>query len=201
MTGRHLTELEPVAEQAIALHDPLASVFTWIDSLYPGVALVLAADRTAADAAHGTGSQAYYDRLWAEVGEETRAWIQHASFAVASLWYTAWLRANGVPIPEATVVAVTPPSPLILHPIAPNPFTSSTQIRFELPAAGAIRITIHDAGGRLVRSMLDGPIPFTGGSLSWGGVNDEGVALASGVYFVRLEQEEQVAVRKIVLTR
>ncbi|HMB71408.1 MAG TPA: CRTAC1 family protein, partial [bacterium] len=44
-----------------------------------------------------------------------------------------------------------------LHPVAPNPFGSSTEVRFELPRPGRVRLRVYDVVGRRVRTLLDGP--------------------------------------------
>jgi hypothetical protein len=199
MTSRHLGELVPEIDEAMALHDPLESVFDWIDVQYAGLVLILDADREARAAAGSTSSTAYYDHLWEAIGDETRIWIHDASVAVASLWYTAWLRAYQLPFPQQAVESSPVVSPLVLAPVSPNPFASSTQVRFQLPEPGHVRVTVHDAQGRLVRSLLDGSIPLGGGIITWSGRDDDGAPLASGVYFVRLQHGDQVATRKAVL--
>jgi len=39
---------------------------------------------------------------------------------------------------------------------SPNPFTTQTTIRFDLPQAGRVRLTVHDVTGREVARLLDG---------------------------------------------
>jgi hypothetical protein len=41
----------------------------------------------------------------------------------------------------------------VLHQNTPNPFDRETRMRFELPAASDIRLSIHDVNGRLVREF------------------------------------------------
>jgi hypothetical protein len=64
----------------------------------------------------------------------------------------------------------------------PNPFNPSTTIRFELSAAGRVKLRIFDLLGRQVTLLVDGV--QTGGphEVTW---NAE--RLASGIYFCRLE--------------
>jgi hypothetical protein len=105
-----------------------------------------------------------------------------------------------LPIPEQSVA---PPSvavrPLLLYPVSPNPFKPSTRINFELSTSAPARLTIHSAQGHLVRTLLDGTFPFAGGTLTWGGLDHDGRQVALGVYFIRLQQGDQVELQKAVL--
>ncbi len=187
MTSRHLSELVPAPGNVSVITDPLESVFAWIDIQYPGVARILDADLQAQAAASGsTSSNAYYDKLWELMGADTITWFQDASLAVASLWYAAWLEAGSPPLPgSATDVDESPSAGAIrVLPNAPNPFTGSTRLRFELLAGASGTIEIFDASGRQVRRWnLSGPGPGVH-EVSWDGRDDGGVPLASGVYHV-----------------
>ena len=83
----------------------------------------------------------------------------------------------------------------ILHLPTPNPFSGSTGIRFELPAAGPTRIDVYDLSGRLVRTLLNG---MMSGEHS---VDFSGSELASGVYLVRLASGSESAAAKVILVR
>ncbi len=71
---------------------------------------------------------------------------------------------------------------------SPNPFRGVATISYELPAAGTVRVTVHDVVGRLVR-MLEVPERLPAGThrLTWDGLNGSGSPVVPGVYFVRLE--------------
>lgn len=47
------------------------------------------------------------------------------------------------------------PRSLALHPNYPNPFTTSTDIRFDLPEAQPVRLVVYDVLGRAVQVLLD----------------------------------------------
>jgi hypothetical protein len=63
----------------------------------------------------------------------------------------------------------------------PNPFSSSTMIRFSIPEPGDIRLTVSDLAGRQVATLIDGRI----GTGTHEAVFDAGT-LASGQYLVRM---------------
>ncbi len=90
-----------------------------------------------------------------------------------------------------------------LGPASPNPFNPTTRVRFSVPEdAGLVRLNVHDVRGRLVRELLQFPnMPAGSHEAVWRGRNDAGSAVASGVYFFRLEGDGFTETRKVVLVR
>jgi len=84
----------------------------------------------------------------------------------------------------------------VLQTPTPNPFSSATAIRFELPASSPTRIDVYDVSGRLVDTLMDGMM--TAGIHS---VEFDGSGLVSGVYLVRLTSGSDCATAKVVLVR
>jgi len=84
--------------------------------------------------------------------------------------------------------------------VQPNPFSSETTLRFHLPKAAEVTLTISDAQGReVVRrpvSAVAGPNVAT-----WNGRSDTGSWLSSGVYMVRLQTDTGNVSKKVVLQR
>lgn len=96
----------------------------------------------------------------------------------------------GVPMPEA-------PSGAELAANTPNPFTLSTTIGFTIPAAGRVRLVVHDAAGRLVATLADGGFDAGRHQLSF---QPEG--LPAGVYSYSLLFENGAALtRRMVYLR
>ena len=81
---------------------------------------------------------------------------------------------------------------------APNPFEGSGEIRFTLPVSGRVRLTIHDAAGRRVRTLVDGALSSGPHAAAWDGLDDRGIPLATAVYFARLERPGGVSRVKVV---
>lgn len=70
----------------------------------------------------------------------------------------------------------------------PNPFRSSSIIRFDLLEASDVRLGVFDAQGRAVRRLLSGAHRMPGSySLVWDGRDDRGREAPAGIYFYRLE--------------
>ncbi len=88
-----------------------------------------------------------------------------------------------------------------LHPVSPNPFNPKTQIRFELSEAGRACLTVYDIAGRRLRTLADKHFGAGTHLESWNGLGDNGRALPSGVYFIRLETRLGAESRKAVLVQ
>ncbi len=84
--------------------------------------------------------------------------------------------------------------------VQPNPFSSETTLRFNLPKAEEVTLTISDAQGR---EVVRRPLSAAAGEnvATWNGRSDTGSWLSSGVYLVRLQTGEGSVSRKVVLQR
>ena len=69
---------------------------------------------------------------------------------------------------------------------APNPFNPSTTIRYDLPEASHVRLSIYDITGRHVRALVDAYTAAGTHAVVWDGTDASGRAVASGVHLVRL---------------
>ncbi|MFZ5518954.1 MAG: carboxypeptidase regulatory-like domain-containing protein [Candidatus Zhuqueibacterota bacterium] len=83
----------------------------------------------------------------------------------------------------------------------PNPFNPSTQISFALPRPMEVRLTIFNARGQFIRTLIDGHMDAGLHQISWDGRSDAGARVTSGVYFYRLKTAEADQVRKMILAR
>lgn len=83
----------------------------------------------------------------------------------------------------------------------PNPFFPGTSLSFSLGAASPVHLTVVDATGRAVRTLIDGSLPAGLHQAVWNGMDDSGHRVASGIYFARLKSTEGNASQKLVLTR
>lgn len=80
----------------------------------------------------------------------------------------------------------------------PNPFRMSMTISYALDQAGPVRLTVYDALGREVRTLVDGQQEVGRHAVVWDGHDDGGQAVASGMYFYRLRVGEAVASRQAI---
>jgi hypothetical protein len=83
----------------------------------------------------------------------------------------------------------------------PNPAASSTTLRFALGRAQPVTLRIYDAGGRLVQTLLRGPLAAGPHTLEWTGTDARGNPVPAGVYFYRLDGDGASATRKLMWLR
>ncbi len=78
----------------------------------------------------------------------------------------------------------------------PNPFNPSTAINYSLPKAGYVTITVYDAIGSKIATLVNDYKPAGSYSVSFIGKN-----LASGIYLYRLEAGNYSIVKKLLLVK
>ncbi|MDZ7292991.1 MAG: T9SS type A sorting domain-containing protein [candidate division KSB1 bacterium] len=88
-----------------------------------------------------------------------------------------------------------------LHQNYPNPFNPSTTITYELPQAVEVKLVIFDLMGRHVRTLVNQRQPAGRYTITWDGRNEQGEALASGVYLYQLRAGNFVQTRRMALVR
>lgn len=96
------------------------------------------------------------------------------------LWFPTSLL--GVPDPGPGRAAFVAPWP------SPARTGQSVRFAFEMPQAGAARLVVLDARGRIVRTLVDGPLAGGPAALAWDGRLAAGATAAPGLYFARLER-------------
>ena len=94
-----------------------------------------------------------------------------------------------------------PPLQTALRPSYPNPFKSSTIIRYDLNRAGETNLAIYDPRGSLVRVLHEGYLEPGRYETAWDGKNASGQAAATGVYFMRLKTKDRMLSEKTLLLR
>jgi hypothetical protein len=90
---------------------------------------------------------------------------------------------------------------LSLSPAAPNPSPGATAWRLALPEPAPVRARVYDAGGRLVRHLLAGPLTAGEHLLRWDGRDADGSPSPGGIYFLRLRAGNQHRLGRVVLIR
>ena len=84
----------------------------------------------------------------------------------------------------------------------PNPFNPVTQIVYELPKASNVTLEIYNVLGQRVCTLVNNLKQPTGTyNVIWNAVDDRGQKLASGVYIYRIQTNDFVNSKKMVLIR
>jgi endo-1,4-beta-xylanase len=115
-----------------------------------------------------------------------------SSIAGTSSYCTPSFIETGVVDAVATESAAVPRQFALLQNY-PNPFNPSTTIRYEIPIASRVRVTILDLYGRVVETLLDEFQQANSYAVVWAPTG-----CSSGVYFCRLEAAGSVHFKKML---
>ncbi|UCG91143.1 MAG: T9SS type A sorting domain-containing protein [candidate division WOR-3 bacterium] len=87
--------------------------------------------------------------------------------------------------------------------VYPNPFRKMTNISFGTGhSVKDIELKIFDVSGRLIKNfLLPTSYSLRPAFISWDGTDDAGHKVSEGIYFVRLEETDITAMRKIIFIR
>lgn len=91
------------------------------------------------------------------------------------------------------------PKRFALHANFPNPFNPTTVIKYDLPKASEVRLVVYDVLGRRVRTLVEAQMSPGFHTQLWDGKDARGMALASGLYFVRLQADGFKKTHKMTL--
>ena len=83
----------------------------------------------------------------------------------------------------------------------PNPFNSSTMIKFGLPEAGHVELSIYNILGQKVITLLNQDLQAGNHVAIWNGQEANGQSVSSGIYFYRLKSGGFAQTRKMLLMK
>jgi glycosidase len=93
------------------------------------------------------------------------------------------------------------PQQFTLHQNFPNPFNPETTIHFALPQPAEVTLRVFNLLGEEVITLARGKMAAGTHTLAWNGRNAAGELMGSGIYLLRLEAGQEVAVKKMALVR
>ena len=134
------------------------------------------------------------------------------SFDAATRTISGTPQAEGAPVYTYTVTdALGASVAMLLHtrPAAfslasnyPNPFNPATTIRYALPQAADVRLTVYNVVGQVVRTLVAEHQSAGRYLVAWDATNDNGHSLSAGIYFYRLQAGDEFhAVKKMLLLK
>jgi hypothetical protein len=83
----------------------------------------------------------------------------------------------------------------------PNPFSTQTTIRYDLPEASTVRLTVFSLLGQEVHSATLGTLPAGQHQVQWNGQSRSGTLLGSGIYFYEIRAGGSSATGTMTLVR
>jgi len=104
---------------------------------------------------------------------------------------------NVIPVTSAPDALTALPRVYALEQNYPNPFNPTTRVTFELPKTSIVKLTVYNALGQTMARVITSQ-RFAAGKHT---VEFDGSKWATGVYFYRIEADNFVAARKMVLMK
>ena len=93
------------------------------------------------------------------------------------------------------------PREFALDPNYPNPFNSSTTIRYRIEEPGRVRLEVFDIQGQKVKTLANGDVGPGVYQVEWDGTDASGKPVATGVYLARLQKDTALLVHKMLLLK
>jgi len=88
---------------------------------------------------------------------------------------------------------------MVLYQNYPNPFNPYTYISFDLADDSRLKVSIYDLEGKLVRKLADAFYEPGHYQVLWNARNTVGRKVGSGIYLYRIETENNLQTRKMIL--
>ena len=140
-----------------------------------------------------TQLSAYWNALTAQ--EDKSNGIHNPKYVISAL--LGAYKLLGISSPATAVESEESiPSAYTLYQNYPNPFNPTTNIKFALPHSGHVKLTIYDALGREVETLVNNELAAGTHTLVWTAKN-----MASGIYLYRIEANNYVKVNKMLLVK
>lgn len=83
----------------------------------------------------------------------------------------------------------------------PNPFNPTTTIPYSIEEAGHVILRIYDVRGNLITTLVDENKPAGRHTAVWTAKSQDGIPVASGIYFAQLQSQGNVSTQKMMLLK
>jgi len=127
---------------------------------------------------------------------EDRSFGVHNPAYTISLLKAAIETMGGVTSIEFPDDAASIPSDFELAQNYPNPFNPETKIRFTIPEASNVKVTVYDALGKEIAELINSELSAGTHEVTWRAQN-----VASGIYFYRMQSSNFVSIKKMILLK
>ncbi len=83
----------------------------------------------------------------------------------------------------------------------PNPFNPSTSIKYQVPVAGNVKITVYNAIGQEIVTLVNRNHEAGYYTISWNGIDKSGNLVHSGIYLYKMVAGNYTAVKKMLFLK
>ena len=194
LLGKYSAEIVVVKDSVKYISDIYGFAFKYILKSNSLCDSIFHADNSSKVISGGSYSTQYYDAMWQQLGDMTKAQIQSATIDLASLWYTAWVNAGLLTAPT-TVQRLdgTIPAVFELSQNFPNPFNPQTTIQFDVANISRVKIDIFSMDGKLIQSLVNGEFGEGRYRAEW-----DASRFSTGIYLCRFTTDHFTQTKKLV---
>jgi len=83
----------------------------------------------------------------------------------------------------------------------PNPFNSETTIRFSIPSATKVEISIYNIKGQKVCTLVDNEMEKGVHCVNWNGRDNAGKQVSYGIYLYKLKEGNRTSVKRMLMMK
>ena len=84
----------------------------------------------------------------------------------------------------------------------PNPFNPTTTISFSVAQTSSfVNLEVFNIKGQKVKKLLGEILPAGNHTIVWNGKDENGKAVASGVYFYKMNADKFISTKKMILMK
>jgi len=83
----------------------------------------------------------------------------------------------------------------------PNPFSKSAVFTYQVPRDSDIKLSVYNIAGQLVKTIEKGFKKAGNYKIEWNGIGNNGEKLANGIYFYKLNINNQTITKKLILLK
>jgi len=130
------------------------------------------------------------------------------AYSAVSPFKTGFFYTNGIylltELTGTTQVGIsenTIPSKISVKQNYPNPFNPSTKINVEIPNRSNVSINIFDVNGKKIKNLFNSSLAAGSHVFEWNAKDDNGILMASGVYYYKILINENFFVGKMLLSK
>ncbi|MCZ6899178.1 MAG: T9SS type A sorting domain-containing protein, partial [Bacteroidetes bacterium] len=83
----------------------------------------------------------------------------------------------------------------------PNPFNSNTTIQYQIPEDSNVRLLVYNLSGQRITTLVNQQQTAGSHSVQWGGKDDDGRQVASGIYLYKIKAGDFAQRKKLILLK
>ena len=83
----------------------------------------------------------------------------------------------------------------------PNPFNMETEIIYQIPEAGHVKLELYNSMGQKIRTLVSQNFPAGRYAARWDGRDESGNFVSSGIYLYKFEASDFSRIKKLILVK